>query len=191
MQKISVLAALVSILPVFAQAKDRDPEPAIPGEALSVRPASRAAEEHIRNFLEGKLGEMERTYAERIVLVPGSEMLKDKYGLAGAKGDMEPVVVGRATLLVTMKEAFGGRPLLPPEVIDAYFDALKFEPLDAGVGDYATDPPDPVGTPDGKIHFTIEPGDVLFKVGPEKGDFMLFQFRAIDGVWVVVAEYLD
>ena len=66
-----------------------------------------------------------------------------------------------------------------------------FEILETKPGPFATDPPDPVNTPDGKLHFMIEDGDILFKVGPakpRKGDFLLFQLRPLEGSWKVVAE---
>ena len=123
--------------------------------------AVQTAREHVRNLLEGNFNEMENTYAKQIVLMPGNELLKAKYALAGPKGEKEAITVDRTKLLGTK------------------------------VGDFATVPPDPVDTPDGKLHLTIAGGDVLLKVGPEKGDFMLFQFRQIEGKWRVVAEYLD
>ena len=152
--------------------------------------AVQAAREHVRNFLEGDFNKMEKTYAKQIILMPGNELLKAKYGLAGANGEKEAITVDRTKLLGTMKKSLP-RPLIAANIVDKVFEAYRFEPLKTKVGDFATVPPDPVETPDGKLHFTIADGDVLFKVGPEKGDFMLFQFRQIEGKWQVVAEYLD
>ena len=62
------------------------------------------------------------------------------------------------------------------------------------LGSRASRKHDLVKTPDGKLHFMIKDGDILFKVGPakpRKGDFLLFQLRPLGGSWKVVAEYLD
>ena len=152
--------------------------------------AVQAAREHVRNFLEGDFNKMENTYAKQIILMPGNELLKAKYGLAGPKGEKEAITVDRTKLLGTMKRSFP-RPLIAANIVDKVFQAYRFESLNTKVGEFATVPPDPVDTPDGKLHLTIADGDVLLKVGPAKGDFMLFQFRQIEGKWRVVAEYLD
>ena len=159
-------------------------------EARQVDGAGQIAREHVRNFLEGKFNEMEKSYAKQVVLMPGNELLKAKYGLAGPKGEKAAITVDRTKLLETMTKSFP-RPLFAANIVDKLFQAYRFEPLKTKVGDFATLPPDPVDTPDGKLHFTIADGDVLFKVGPEKGDFMLFQFRRIEGKWKVITEYLD
>ena len=152
--------------------------------------AVQTAREHVRNLLEGNFNEMENTYAKQIVLMPGNELLKAKYALAGPKGEKEAITVDRTKLLGTMKTSLP-RPLVAANIVDKLFEAYRFEPLKTKLGDFATFPPDPVDTPDGELHLTIADGDVLLKVGPEKGDFMLFQFRQIEGKWQVVAEYLD
>ena len=61
------------------------------------------------------------------------------------------------------------------------------------VGEFSIPAADPVGTPDSKLHFTIQRGDVLVKAAPGKGsgDFILLQLREVDGTWRVVAESLD
>ena len=160
---------------------------------VEVRQADSAvqiARAHVRNLLEGNFSEMKNSYAKQIVLMPGNELLKAKYGLAGPKGEKEAITVDRTKLLGTMKK-YLPRPLVSANIVDKVFELYRFDPLKTKVGDFATVPPDPVDTPDGKLHFTIADGDVLFKVGPEKGDFMLLQFRRIEGKWQVVAEYLD
>ena len=68
---------------------------------------------------------------------------------------------------------------------------LAFERMEVEIENNAVEPSDPVGTPDGKLHFKIEDGDALLKIAPPKGDFLLFQIRPIEGKWRVVAEYLD
>ena len=45
--------------------------------------------------------------------------------------------------------------------------------------------------PDGKLHFTVVKGDVVVKVSPPKGDFLLLHLRSTNGKWQVVSEYLD
>lgn len=39
--------------------------------------------------------------------------------------------------------------------------------------------------------FKVKKGDVLLKVSPPKGDFLLLHLRQIDGSWRIVSEYLD
>ena len=68
---------------------------------------------------------------------------------------------------------------------------LNYEALDAPPGEFAADPADPVDTPDGKLRFDIKQGDVLLKVSPPTGDFLLLQLRKIGNEWKVVAEYVD
>lgn len=187
MKRRTLLIMLLSISTI-CQAKSNDFRGV---KSPTVASATSAAQKHVRNFMEGQFNKLERTYAAQIKLISGHEMLKAKYNLAGEEARKAGVIVNRAKLVEAMKKSFGGRPVVPVDAIDAVFNAYVFEVLETPVGDYATDPPDPVATPDGKIHFSIEPGDLLFKVGPKKGDFLLFQFRSIAGSWKVVAEYLD
>ncbi|MGI9242948.1 MAG: hypothetical protein ACR2RV_19270 [Verrucomicrobiales bacterium] len=160
-------------------------------DSLVEEDAVRAAMAHVRSFLKADFKNMKMTYAARVKLMPGSEMLKAEYGFAGENGLNEEVTVDRTELLAALEKVSGGRPLVKADSLDKLFKAFSFKVLTNRRGDYAVDPPDPVGTPDNKLHFAIEERDVLIKVGPEKGDFLLFQFRQIDGGWRVVAEYLD
>lgn len=118
-------------------------------------------------------------------------MLKPEYGLAGAGGRSEAKTVEREKLIAAMEKAFGDKPIVPDDKMEDLFKAFRFTVLQRGPGDLAADPPDPLDGGDGKLHFTLEDGDVLIKAGPEKGDFVLFQLRQNDGRWQVVAEYLD
>ena len=188
MKRIAAIAIILSAMSLLSQAKDGDP--AVEGP-LTAGSATRAAKAHVRSFLEGDFKKMKTTYAAKVKLMPGGEMLKAEYGLAGANGLTKAMMVDRAKLIAAMEKAFGGRPIVEAENIEKIFKMFNFEILKTGLGDFAVDPPDPVDTPDKKLHFAIEEGDVLFKVGPEKGDFLLFQFRPIGGRWLVVAEYLD
>ena len=126
--------------------------------------------------------------------MPGHEFLKPEYDLTtNADALHEGATVNPAKLVAVMKKAFK-EPIVEPEFLEKLLDLYDFEILDTKAGDFSTPPPDPVKTPDGKLHFMIREGDLLFKVGPakpRKGDFLLFQMRPLEGSWKLVAEYLD
>jgi hypothetical protein len=70
-------------------------------------------------------------------------------------------------------------------------ETLKYEVLKVKAGKVQVDPTDPVGTPDGKLHFEVKEGDVLLKVSPPKGDFLYLHLRKVNGTWLIVSEYID
>lgn len=180
-----LLVGLLTVSALQLPAADA-PEKTPPAEV-----AQEVARSHVRNLLEGHIDRMAATYAPRIHLLPGSELLKSEYGLAKVGERAKSLAVERPVLLATLKKAFGGAPIVPAENLEVILKAFRFEVVETAPGDFATAPPDPVDTPDGKLHFQIRMGDALIKVGPEKGDFMLFQLRPLEGQWRVVAEYLD
>lgn len=153
--------------------------------------ATKAAKAHLDSFLKGKHGELARTYAPKVALIPGHEFLKAEYGLAGDGTRAEGAEVGRDKLIAAMEKAAAGRPDRPAGRVDALLETMKYEVIEVAEGKVGIDPSDPVGTPDGKLHFEIKKGDVLLKVSPPKGDFLVFHLRRIDGSWRIVAEYLD
>ena len=187
MKRLLFIAVLFGSLSPLIHAKDAGPAA---GAGLSGG-ATAAAKSHFRGFLEGDFQKMETSYAMRVTLMPGCEMLKPEYGLAGPEGRGKATTVDRARLIAAMQKAFGGRPPVPAAKVARIFKSLTFQALQTKIGDVAIGPVDPVGGADGKFHFTMKDGDVLIKAGPEKGDFLLFQFRQINGHWQVVAEYLD
>jgi len=150
-----------------------------------------AAKMHLGTFFKGDFKKLESSFAAKIVLMPGHELLKQQYGLAGPGGRKTATTVERAKVIAALTKATQGRPKMSDEQIKTMIQKLKFETLPAKEGDFAAAPADPVDTPDGKLHFTIKKGDVMIKVSPPRGDFLLYQSRKIDGKWKIVAEYLD
>ena len=149
----------------------------------------------VRTFLEARFSkdkDFSEFVAPKITLLPGHEYLKERYGVVGAgqrstskevnRDDFVKVTNGlRAEL--TEKKAARLRELLSK--CDYTLRSLK-------KGDNTVDPPDPVGTPDKKIHLLAEEGDALVFVRPKpKGDFLFFVVRKIEGKRKIVAEYVD
>jgi len=190
MMKRHILLALILAVAPICQAKNDDaPAVALP----DTQSATEVAAGHVRSFMEGKFDKMTDSYAAKVRLMPGHEMLKAEYGLAGEGARTTGATVDRAKLLGASMKAFGGRPVVPPDVLEKLLTAFEFQVLGPGLGDHGVDSPDPVDTPDGKVHFIIKQGDVLLKFAPKngKGDFLLFQLRQVAGGWRVVAELLD
>ena len=150
-----------------------------------------ATRSHLSSFLHADYEKMGDSYASKVTLMPGHEFLKTEYGLTTEPGRRKAVEVERETLIRAMTKATEGQPDRPAEKIAGIFESLRFEVVAAPAGDFAATPPDPVGTPDSMLHFKIVEGDVLVKVSPPRGDFILLQLRHIDGAWRVIAEYLD
>ncbi len=152
---------------------------------------AKAAKAHLRSIMSYDFDNLEKTYAKSVVLMPGHEFLQLQYGLTEEKGRKKALTVERDKLIAAMRKSAEARSPRPVEKIDAMINSLTCKALDAAPGDFKTTPSDAVGTPDGKLHFTIVKGDVLLKIAPPRGDAALFQLRQIDGAWRIVAEYFD
>lgn len=148
------------------------------------------AKAHLRNFLTGKFDKLSDAYAEQVILMPGHELLKPSDGLAGPQGRVQQRNLPQEKYLDGLETAFSDL-ARDADRVNGLLDRFRFTPLEVQTGDFATAPADPVATADGKLHFTIAEDDVLLKVGPAQGDFMLFQLRKADGNWKIIAEYLD
>ena len=148
-----------------------------------------AAQNHFRAVLAQDWVELDKDYADKVLLLPGNELLKSK---TGEREESKAVTVNKSELLTLMREKFAGRDLIKASRIDEFVNLFDYQILDTKLGDNAIEPADPVKTADGKLHFTMEAGDVLVKAIPKKGgDFLLMQFRDFDDRWKIVAEYLD
>jgi hypothetical protein len=160
-------------------------------DAQAIADPADAARAHFRAVLELDGETLKETYASNIQLMPGHEFLKDGYGLTEPGGRARGARIERQKLIDVMLR----RPVDPAEaaVIEKMLPTLKFEKLAVAAGEFVivTDPTDPIQFPDGKLHFTIVKGDVLIKIAPPRGDFVLLQMREADGKWQVIAEYLD
>ncbi|MGI9244009.1 MAG: hypothetical protein ACR2RV_24645 [Verrucomicrobiales bacterium] len=149
------------------------------------------AKTHLDSNLKGDYKKLTKTYAPKINLMAGHEFLKEEYGLAGAGGRAKGGEVERGKLIEAMTKASADRPERPQERVEKMLKSLRYEVIEVQKGDFVTEASDPVGTPDGKLHFSIKKGDVLLKVSPPKGDFLLLHLRKKAGEWSVVSEYLD
>jgi hypothetical protein len=165
---------------------------------ISLSPLCNANEKAIESakaHLEGSFGAdyrtLDATYAPKVTLMPGHEFLKEEYGLAGAGGRAEGADVEADQLIKAMETAAAKQPARPADRVKALLDTLKYEVVKVAEGPVAIAPSDPVGTPDGKLHFQVKKGDVLLKVSPPKGDCLLLHLRKIDGIYRIVSEYLD
>lgn len=153
--------------------------------------AIKSGKEHVRHVLSADLDGLKNTMAPMVTLMPGHEFLKPEYGFAKDPKRSVAAKVERKKLIEIFSKKMKGRAQPPKEKIDGKMKVLKFENLPIVVGDFATDPSDGVATPDGKLHFQTREGDVVLKVSPPKGDFLLLHLRLVDGKWRVVSQYLD
>lgn len=149
------------------------------------------AKAHLAHILKSDFENLSETYTAKIALMPGHEFLKAEHGLAAAGARATGAKVDRKKLIAAMKKASAERPARAVERIERMLESLKYESIGVKEGDVAIDPSDPVETADGKLHFTIKKGDVLLKVTPPKGDFLLLHLRKVDTAWKVASEYID
>lgn len=157
----------------------------------SIDKPTATAKKHITAILSLDIDTLKNTYADSIRLMPGHEFTKDDYQLAPEGSRKTGATVKRDQLLAAMSKDVGDRPKPPADKVKKRVDSLNYEILKTKAGDFATDPADPVGTADGKLHFNIQKDDVLIKVSPPRGDFLLVQLRKLATGWQIVAEYLD
>lgn len=153
--------------------------------------AAKIVQTHVDLFLKGKHEGLAATYAPKVTLMPGHECLKAEYGLAEDEARAKGAEVASEKIITAMKKASADRPAKPADKVDALVKSLKYEVLNPAEGNFVIAPSDPVGTPDGKLHFDVKKGDVLLKVLTPKGDFLLFQLRQLSGSWKIVSEYID
>ena len=157
--------------------------------------ADESSLESAKAHLEGNFGRdyriLHATYAPRVTLMPGHEFLKKEYGLSGEAGRAQSLEVKSAKLIAAMQKAEEGKPARPAERVAAMLETLKYEVINVDEGSVEVVPSDPVGTPDGKLHFQVKKGDILLKVSPPKGDFLILHLRKIEGTYRIVSEYLD
>lgn len=142
------------------------------------------AKMHLLAILESDLEWLGQTYADSVMLMPGHPL----------GGGAQPLTIERQRLLMQLRAKRGNVDPGFPEMIDQIMASVKCESLEVQVGDFEITPEATAGTPDGKLHFSIEEGDQIIRVGSkEEGedDFLLFQVRRIEGDWRVIAEYRE
>ena len=153
--------------------------------------AESSAKGYIKSFFFGDAEALSNTHSAKVYLMPGHEFLKEEYELAKEKDYNTGLEVSKEKLLAVMEKSFPKRKKMPEDKVLEMLNSLSFKVIETTAGDFATDPSDPVGTPDGKLHFQIKEGDALVKVSPPKGDFLLLHFRKEAEKWLVVSEYID
>lgn len=153
--------------------------------------ATKVAKFHITNLLKGDFEELSNSYSKDIQLMPGHEFLKKRYKLSKDGDRSKSITIPSHDLIASMIKSAEGRPKKLEEQIEALHKSLKYELVKTPAGDFAIEPADPVATPDKMLHFTIKKDDVLLKIGPPEGDYLLLHLREINGKWKVVSEYLD
>ena len=176
MKTITMMALLIAVALSVGQAKDTDAQ-ATGSPAITT--AVGTAKEHVRALLGQDYEKLKETYPTKVFLMPGHEVLKDKYGFAGPEGRVKGKAMTRAKLIRAMKKANKDRSPPPGPVIDKGLKKVTFKSLKVKPGDYVMEPPQPVETLDGKLHFSIEGGDELIKVAEKNGNVILFQLRQI------------
>lgn len=178
----TTIALLTGLISVIGFVRAEDPKP-----ALSKELAKETATIHYRSLLEGRIQDMEATYAPQVTLLPGHGF--PEQGLAGAKDKNEAVTVERSALLKAIDAFYKGRPFLTPEQADGYLKRAAVEVLETKAGDPSGKPQVVAQARDGKpLAFTIKEGDVLVKIGNPTGHFTVFQMRSIASECRVVAE---
>ena len=122
-------------------------------------------------------------YAPKVQLLPGHELVKDKFQLAPAGARAKGAVAARDKLIPAMAKVQVVRQK-QLEKMEQLLKTLKYTPMKTKEWAF-------VINADGKLHFTIKKGDILLKISPPRGNFMLLQMRLQKGNWAVVAEYID
>lgn len=153
--------------------------------------AVKHCKKHLIAILSFDLEDLKTTYDESLKLMPGHEFAKPEYELGGDDSRKTGVIVTRDKLLKVMAADIGGREPRPKEAIKKKLSDFEYVIMSNKAGKFVTEPSDPVGTVDGKLHFELKKGDLLYKVKPPRGDFLLLHLRKADNRWVVVSEYLD
>jgi len=183
---ITILTSATAQAALKAEKNETTPAP-----RESSHDAVEAARKHLRAFLACDPETLKATYAPKVELMPGHEFLKDQYALTAPGGRARGATVERDKFIAAMRKASANHPPRPAERIDEMLKTLTYDTLKTAAGRFVTDSTDPVGTQDGKLRFTIKKGDVLLKVSPPKGDFLLLHLRREEGTWSVVSEYID
>ena len=146
---------------------------------------------HLLAILSFDLEDLNTTYAENVNLMPGHEFTKPEHKLGDEDSRKTGLTVTRDKLLQAMKADIGDRESRPKDAVKKKLSALEYVILSNKAGKFAAVPSDPVGTADGKLHFELKKGDLLYKIKPPRGDFLLLHLRKIESKWVVISEYLD
>lgn len=154
--------------------------------------------QHITAMFTANEKQMLNSYADTVRIMPGHECLKPMHGLEQAKAGGRNVAIDLPAKTIIDFNISQGKNLPGLEVLQPIINSLAYVNLPVTTGDFSIAPGDPVGTPDGKLHFQIVKGDKLIKITPATHeDFILFQLRrhqTADGTlgkWKIVAEYVD
>jgi hypothetical protein len=152
--------------------------------------AFEAAKTHVTLILAGNVDELENSYTEVVTLMPGHLFLNPEHGLVEKTATPASANIERGKFIDAINKMGEGHKRPPMEKVRERVETLTFEQVEVTEGDFVTDPSKQVDTLDGKLHFTIEKGDKLYKISLPDGNFLLLQLRLTDDDWRVTAEYL-
>lgn len=145
--------------------------------------------EFVQGFLETRFtkeADLAAYLGKEIVLLPGHEYLKKRYGLTDNDDRDDALTVESKRFLEVNAKLVGS---LPDEKLKKLRDGIPgygYEVRDLKPGINV------LGGPGGRIRFTGRPGDKAVFVRPKpKGDFLLYILRKAGEKWLIVAEYLD
>ena len=135
---------------------------------------------------------LEDFYADEVLLLPGHEYLKARYGF-NPSGDRSKAKTIAKKELIKLDAKLAEK--LSEEDCKDLIEFLKKSRFTFTVAKgekTQMDPSDPVETPDGKLTLPTKKGDVIVKIQPEpKADYLLYVLRKDKDRWKVVADYTD
>jgi len=131
-------------------------------------------------------------YADKVLLLPGHEYLKAEYGINPSGDRSKPKMIAKKDLIeLDAKLAEKLSKDDSKKVIEFLKKSILTFTIADGTGT-KLDPPDPVGTPDGKLTLPTRKGDVIMKIQPKpKEDYLLYILRKDRNRWKVIADYTD
>ena len=175
-----ILIALLSGISRFSAAEKKPPPYESRGKAFLVAKFT------------GDKKALEDIYAEKVLLLPGHEYLKARYGINPSGDRSKPKMIAKDELIkldAKLAERLSEKDC--KELIE-FLKKSRFTFTVAKGENTKMDPSDPAGTPDGKLTLPTQEGDVIMKIQPKpKGDYLLYVLRKDKDRWKVVADYTD
>ena len=154
--------------------------------------AVKHCKKHLVAIFSCDLENLKTTYGEKIHLVPGHDFANPEHKLNDKDPSKAGLTVTRDELLKVIKAQVGNRKPPSKDIIEKELSDVEYMLLSNKAGRFIAEPSDPIETADGKLHFELKEGDLLYKAqSPSMSDFLLFQLRKVNNKWVIVSEYFD